>query len=284
MKREIELFDKTMIDMFSRNMDFLLKRPAYMKTIAKITSKIKTNTKIRRDLEMRETITIPPIMIMSVTNECNLNCAGCYACEQNRDTSEELSLSEIKRIIAEGVALGVSVFLIAGGEPLMKEGLIELPQKHQSTLFAMFTNGTLIDESTMETIRSTRNLIPIISLEGDKKKTDARRGVGIYDTVCEVMRKLDEENRLFGTSITLTNKNFDEIVKSNYLQKLEDMGCRAAFLIEYVPSDGNFDLCLTEEQKIELRKMEEELLNRYHMMIVPLPGDEDRFGGCMAAG
>ncbi len=51
-----------------------------------------------------------------------------------------------------------------------------------------------------------------------------------------------------------------------------------------MPNEDDFDLCLTEEQKDELHQTGTELTERYNMMVVLLPGDEEKFGGCLAAG
>jgi MoaA/NifB/PqqE/SkfB family radical SAM enzyme len=152
---------------------------------------------------------------------------------------------------------------------------------YPDTLFVMFTNGMLL--GTFGEL--PKNLVPVISVEGGKEATDARRGTGMYDNAMAVMRKLDKDGRLFGASITLTSENYSEVVNSDYLTELEGIGCRAAFLIEYVPSgEEDMALCLTDAQKSELRANEERLYEKHNMLIVTLPGDEEKYGGCLASG
>ncbi len=81
---------------------------------------------------------------MSITNDCNLNCAGCYACAQDRIKEDELTIEDIDRVISEAVDLGVAIIMIAGGEPLVKKGILDIMQKYDDTLFVMFTNGLMI--------------------------------------------------------------------------------------------------------------------------------------------
>ncbi|MGI5849244.1 MAG: radical SAM/SPASM domain-containing protein [Christensenellales bacterium] len=223
----------------------------------------------------------PPVLIISVTNDCNLSCKGCYACSQHRDKSDEMDILEISRITDEAIALGVAVILIAGGEPLMKKGILDLPKEHPDTLFVLFTNGLLLGAAEKD---SAKNVVPIISIEGGRATTDKRRGEGMFDAVMAVMDRLDKRGRLFGASITLTSSNYDEIIKSDYLDKLESKGCRTVFLIEYVPFQDDFSLCLTDAQKKDLRLSEDALVKKYNMLIVSLPGDEERYGGCLASG
>jgi Predicted Fe-S oxidoreductases len=192
-----------------------------------------------------------------------------------------MDIAEIRRVVDEAVQLGVAVVMLAGGEPLMKKGILSLPESHPDTLFVMFTNGLLLGSEK----DGPRNLIPVVSLEGGRDATDTRRGAGVYEAVKALMRRLSSGKRLFGASVTLTSENFDEAVSPAFLSALEADGCRAAFLIEYVPTGGDdARLCLTAPQKKRLRDSEPGFMRDYNMLIVPLPGNEERYGGCLAAG
>lgn len=276
----ISEFNLSLAGAVINNKRFLLKRPSYIAAFAKISANMKKQEKKRERYLKDEELVVPPVLIVSVTNDCNLSCKGCYACSQQRDKSGEMDLERIKSVLAEAIDLGVAVVMIAGGEPLMRAGIMDLPSLHPETLFVMFTNGLLLGAQN-----APLNFVPVISVEGGKEATDKRRGVGMYDNAMAVMEKLDKESRLFGASITLTSENYGEVVSSNYLGELESKGCRAAFLIEYVPSgDEDMALCLTDAQKKELRENEEKLYSEHNMLIVTLPGDEEKYGGCLASG
>ena len=284
MNKGISLFNQEMIDYLVCNKRYLLRRPAYIQTFAKISLEIKAQSKVRNVYAKEEGLVIPPVLIMSVTNNCNLSCKGCYACNQNRDKSEEMSIKDISRTVNEAIELGVSVILLAGGEPLMKQGILDIPQKHPGTLFVMFTNGLLLSNDILDVLSKVRNLIPIISIEGNERITDERRGEGMYSSIMEVMKRLDERRNLFGASVTITSKNFGEVISKDYLTDLQMAGCRAVFLIEYVPTEGDFELCLSDSQKKHLVDITQDLMEQFDMLILPLPGDEEKYGGCLASG
>jgi MoaA/NifB/PqqE/SkfB family radical SAM enzyme len=62
-----------------------------------------------------------------------------------------------------------------------------------------------------------------------------------------------------------------------------DLGCRLAIFSEYVPVDNNDTLCaLTTESKIALHNFC--LHNSDKILLIAFPGDEEHFGGCLAAG
>ncbi len=60
-------------------------------------------------------------MIVSITSRCNLACAGCYMKQQRAQPSAEMSPDLLRSVIAEAVDIGVSVMVIAGGEPLLRK-------------------------------------------------------------------------------------------------------------------------------------------------------------------
>ncbi len=196
----------------------------------------------------------------------------------------EMTTENIEKVIREGIDLGVGIFLIAGGEPLMKQGLLDVIKQHKSTIFVMFTNGLLISKDVKERMKAMKQLIPVFSLEGSKETTDLRRGKGIYDAVVNKMEMLNDNKMLFGASITLTRKNYDEVMNDEYIRHLEEIGCRTLFLIEYVPCNGDKELCLTDNQKDDLLLKIKHIQDDFSVLPIPLPGDEGHFQGCLAAG
>jgi len=70
---------------------------------------------------------VPPIMIFSITNRCNLHCKGCYHWEE----------------------LGISFMVIAGGEPLVRQEILDITRDFPEIIFLVFTNGLLINEETL---------------------------------------------------------------------------------------------------------------------------------------
>ncbi|MCR5626964.1 MAG: radical SAM protein, partial [Lachnospiraceae bacterium] len=151
---------------------------------------------------------IPPFLIASITSKCNLHCAGCYS-RCNHETTdaepvEQLTGEEWERIFNEADELGISFILLAGGEPLLRYDIISAAGKMGNILFPIFTNGTFLGEKYFDLFSKCRNLIPVISIEGEKEITDSRRGDGIYDKVIENMDELHNRGLIFGASVTVT--------------------------------------------------------------------------------
>ena len=113
---------------------------------------------------------IPPFLIASITSACNLHCAGCYSrCNHATvDTApvRQLTDEEWLSIFRQAAEMGVSFILLAGGEPMLRRGVLEAAGKLPNILFPIFTNGTYMDDASFRLIDACRNLIPVLSIEG----------------------------------------------------------------------------------------------------------------------
>ena len=233
---------------------------------------------------------IPPFLIASITSKCNLHCAGCYSrCNHATVDAEpvrQLSSEEWLRIFEEADELGISFILLAGGEPMLRRDIIEAAGKKPGILFPIFTNGTFMDEQYFKLFDKKRNLLPIMSIEGEKEITDARRGSGIYDKLISNMDELHRRGLIFGASVTVTTENIKEVTSDSFLQKLSDRGCKAVIFVEFVPvTEESSELAPGDAEREYLRD-EIARLRRDHeeMVYISFPGDEKSSGGCVAAG
>ncbi len=233
---------------------------------------------------------IPPFLIASITSQCNLHCAGCYS-RCNHATVDaapvaQLTGEEWLRIFEEADDLGISFILLAGGEPMLRRDIIEAAGKKPNILFPIFTNGTFMDERYFELFDKRRNLIPIMSIEGEKEITDARRGSGIYDRLIANMDELHRRGLIFGASVTVTTENIREVSSPGFLKSLSDRGCKVVIFVEFVPvTDDSKELAPGDAEREYLRDEILRLRGEHpEMVYISFPGDEKSSGGCVAAG
>ncbi len=233
---------------------------------------------------------IPSFLIASITNRCNLHCAGCYARANHicDDGANEALLTDEdwSRIFLQASQIGVSFILLAGGEPMLRRGVLESAAKHREILFPVFTNGTLLSDGALELIDTNRNLVPIVSIEGDEAQTDVRRGSGTYQKLTANMEKMREKGILFGASVTLTTENLETVTGDDFLSQLRSLGAKVVFFVDYVPADpGTEHLAPGDTEREYLTKRLDLLRAAQDSMIyVAFPGDEQFSGGCLAAG
>ncbi len=266
-----------------------LKDPRESAFLLKFAAASRAASKKRREAEDAGEH-IPSYLIASITSACNLHCAGCYSRCNNATVDAEpvsqLSDAEWLRIFDEADELGISFVLLAGGEPMLRRDIIEAAGKKPNILFPILTNGTFIDKRYFELFDRCRNLVPVMSIEGEKELTDARRGKGVYDRLIANMDEFHRRGLIFGASVTVTTENLRQVSSEAFLKKLSDRGCKVVIFVEFVP--------VTEEAKelapgdVEREYLCGEIarLRREHpeMVYISFPGDEKSSGGCVAAG
>lgn len=262
------------------------KESAFMARFAAASSKASK----KRAKQEKQGEHIPPFLIASITSSCNLHCAGCYSRHNHAtldtEPARQLSDDEWRSIFQEADELGISFILLAGGEPMLRRGVLEAAGEVPHILFPVFTNGTFMDDKYYDLFDKCRNLIPVFSIEGERTVTDARRGQGIYDKLISNMDELHKRGLLFGASVTVTTENLREVSAKSFLDSLADRGCKLVVYVEYVPvTDESRDLAFGDEEREYLRNEIARLREEYsHMVFLSFPGDEKDTGGCIAAG
>lgn len=266
-----------------------LTNPAQSIFMARFAMAVKVASEKRLVLE-KNGEHIPAFLIASITSSCNLHCAGCYAraIHSCADTVpvEQLSAEEWNHIFEEAEEMGISFILLAGGEPMLRRDVMEKAGEQQKIMFPIFTNGTLIDDTYIKMLKKSRNLIPIFSIEGKEKQTDARRGEGVYGKVFSAMEKLQKEKLLFGSSVTVTTDNLEEVTSDDFIEKLEQRDCKALIFVEFVPMSQELkSLAPGDKEREYFEQRLAEIRDKYqNMLFLSFPGDEKVTGGCIAAG
>ena len=254
------------------------------KSIINIALKQKSTASIRNKYEEMG-VHVPPFMITSITSSCNLKCKGCYDREKHHNCSCEFNENQWSDIFLQARDLGISFILLAGGEPLAKDKIIKECIKYPEIIFPMFTNGMLISEEWTDFFASSRNIIPVVSIEGEKAETDSRRGEGVFERVSLSFDLMKKRNIFYGISITLTSENFESVLSEEFIKNYMEKGCRTFFFIEYIPFEPNTEnLVVSESQRAELDNRLKRLREKYKGIFIAFPGDEKAFGGCLAAG
>jgi len=239
---------------------------------------------LRRAAAERRGASVPALLIASVTRRCNLDCAGCYS-KQLRPASDlaptELSDDRFMELFAEAIDLGVGVIMIAGGEPLLRRTLLERLSALRGIIIPVFTNGTLLDGSMSSLFGKT--LFPVFSIEGDEAFTSERRGIGVHQAALIRARAIRDSGGLFGISVTVSSRNAHNALSQQFLSRVGEIGASALFLVEFVPvAPGSDHLVLSDEQRAALN--DESRSEGLPYPVIRLPGDEEAYGGCLAAG
>lgn len=226
----------------------------------------------------------PYFLVISPTMRCNLRCPGCYAGEYEQET--ELSFELFDRVLNEAEDMGIFFATISGGEPFIRQDLLEIFEKHDETYFQVYTNGTLIDEKLAKRLSRLGNVAPMISIEGFEEETDERRGKGTFKRIISAVDYLKEEGVVFGGSITVTRRNNDLVCSEELIDFLVERGARVIWYFQYIPIGRcpQIELMPTPEQRDKLRRRINDLRSRKPVFIGDFWNDGPHVDGCIAGG
>lgn len=116
---------------------------------------------------------IPPEHVyFSLTNRCNLRCKMCGIPQNSSEIEDGLSITKIKDITLQIKEMRIKHLIFFGGEPLLKEGLVEIVEfatAKDIEMVDIITNGILLsDDIIQKLIRVKLNHITtIINVEED---------------------------------------------------------------------------------------------------------------------
>jgi MoaA/NifB/PqqE/SkfB family radical SAM enzyme len=279
-----EVLNRSLRFFFSNAMRITLKNPIQAYFFYKTVRWQKRAARLRTGWNEKD-VNVPPIMIFSVTNQCNLHCTGCYHQALSRPSNGEMSAEKLRSVFREATEMGISFCVLAGGEPLLRREILVITKDFPEIIFLVFTNGLLIDDDLISRLKKQNNFIPVISMEGYEEGTDERRGKGVYSELLKIIEKLNARNIFWCVSITVTRLNFKSVTDSQFIKTLYNSGCKLFFFLEYTPiKEGTDDWILTSRQRNDLFLIRNSLRNEFKALFITVPGDEEEVGGCMSAG
>jgi len=241
------------------------------------------------------------MLILNVTRPCSLHRAGCFlgagvptsadpmlpkgATARVETPAEEMTPAEIRDVLAESVDLGVSVVVLAGGEPLARPELLDIAGQFPELMFFLVGTGSLLDDAALAKLELYRNIIPMLSLAGLKAGTDERQGRGAYADVSMIMVEMKKRRLFFGAFITVTRSNFPVTTSRLFVRDLVRRGTRLFFYADYAPvTVGTEDLVPTRTQRGAEPLTVDLLRKEFPALFVAASASERVLGGCMAAG
>ncbi|HET6557422.1 MAG TPA: radical SAM/SPASM domain-containing protein [Prolixibacteraceae bacterium] len=226
----------------------------------------------------------PAFNFISVTDDCNLQCQGCWVV--GKEKNHRLKPEQVDRIIDQTKKAGSYFFGILGGEPLLYKPLPEIFQKHSDCYFQLFTNGTLITPAVAETLRKCANVTPLISFEGDEQVADIRRGgKNVYQSANQGIENCTKAGLVTGVAISVCKSNLQMAMSGEFIQSLIDRGVAYLWYYIYRPVGPNpeYQLTLSDDEIRQLRQHMVDARLKYSIAIIDTYWDADGKGICPAA-
>ena len=197
---------------------------------------------------------------IEVTRQCNLHCKHCYS-NSGAKRENELTTEEIKRLIDELANTGVLNILVTGGEPLLHPDLFDIIKYIRSKPMScmLFTNGTLLTEKSVNTLKELGVLSVTVSMDGATPEThDAFRGGESFEKVVRAIKMLKEVGIPVKINVSLHKGILGEI--TDLLTLFEKWEIKEYYLgpITYTGRLERSDFTITpEEYKKVLKQVKE---------------------------
>jgi MoaA/NifB/PqqE/SkfB family radical SAM enzyme len=211
---------------------------------------------IRRFERRKKTSRVfPPIVFISVTQRCNLACAGCWA--TGVEHPADMARALLEKIVRESAEQGCRFFGILGGEPLLVPWLLDFFDDHPSLYFQLFTNGRFLDEAAARRLREAGNVTPLVSVEGVGPSYTARRGDGgMYAAALEALACCRRQGLVTGVAVSASASNVADVATPAFIDAAAERGAHYVWYYIYRPSGPRpgFEEALEDSQVRELRR------------------------------
>jgi MoaA/NifB/PqqE/SkfB family radical SAM enzyme len=211
----------------------------------------------------------PAFQFISVTDDCNLACQGCWITKGEKSTT--LNLQAINKIINDSKKYGCYFYGILGGEPLMYSELMSIFKAHPDCYFQLFTNGTLLSDKIAANLREVANVTPLISFEGDELIADIRRGSkSVYRRTQQAIDTAINHRLITGVAISVCKSNIEMALSDEFISMLHDRGVVYLWYYIYRPTGENphYELALSSEEILRLRQFLVDGRTKYPLVLI----------------
>jgi len=171
----------------------------------------------------------PARMDLAVTYRCNINCSHCYT-GGPRDM-DELSTEQWKRVFEVLWRIGVPQVVFTGGEPLLRDDLVELTSTAKAFVTGLVTNGTMLEEMAEPLRKASLDYVQVTIESHDAGIHNSMVGASSLDAFARTSAGIKKALSLgmdVVTNTTLTRKNaggFNDLLAYGKELGLKNMAC-----------------------------------------------------------
>jgi uncharacterized protein len=161
-----------------------------------------------------------------LSEKCNSQCRYChqksleefdngldkkFTFDFTAPTTSQIDIHELKEFISKDEN---PTIIFYGGEPLLEIEKIKEIIDNVEAEYCMQTNGKLLTKLDKDYLQKFKKIL--ISIDGDKERTDFNRGEGNYDKVLEALNHIKTSNHLCEVVARMTlsfTDNFTDLTK-----------------------------------------------------------------------
>ncbi len=165
----------------------------------------------------------PARMDLAVTYRCNLECQKCYVGDRKID--RELSTEEWVKIYGKLWDLGIPQIVFTGGEPTLREDIVELVRQADEFVTGLITNGTKLADLAGALKDASLDYAQVTIESLDPSVHDSiTKSPGSHEKTLAGIKKALEVGLQVVTNTTLTKINADKF--SQTIEWLHSLGIK----------------------------------------------------------
>lgn len=154
-------------------------------------------------------------LYIEVTHSCNQHCEHCYLDGGIQNKIEEMTLEQIKKILAEFKQLGGKYIILTGGEPIMRKDIFEILNyiEELEIPFNFASNSLAMTQARLEKLSEYKFLDMYFTsvLGADAEKHRRIANGNSYDKVFRALSFWEEKGIATYVQVTLANAYLEEI-------------------------------------------------------------------------
>ena len=186
---------------------------------------------------------------------CNQKCVHCYAAGQVQGNVKELSTNEWKKIIDKCRKICVPQLTFTGGEPTMREDLVELIEYSKWFVTRLNTNGVLLTKELCQKLyKASLDSIQITLYSSNREIHNKLVGADNFDKTVEGIRNALEAgiNVSINTPLCTTNKEYIDTLKFIRALGVKYVSCSGLIVTGNAKKEESKQLQLTGDELYEI--------------------------------
>jgi 12,18-didecarboxysiroheme deacetylase len=204
-----------------------------------------------------------PVVVWNATRACNLKCLHCYAHAVEKSNGKELTGGQARYMIDDLAEFGVPVILFSGGEPLMRDDLVDLASYavDKGVRAVISTNGTMITKKKANALKNVGLSYVGVSLDGMEGVNDRFRGKkGAFKGAMEGIKNCQDVGLKVGLRFTINCINVHDI--PNIFNLLEELEIPRVCLYHLVYAGRGSELVEQDLNHMETRRVLDLIIHR----------------------
>ncbi|MFQ5761476.1 MAG: TIGR04053 family radical SAM/SPASM domain-containing protein [Candidatus Bathyarchaeia archaeon] len=180
----------------------------------------------------------PHVVAWESTRACRFACVHCRADAQTKPDPSQLSTDEALRMVDEIAEFSQPLFIISGGDPLLRDDVFEVASKANAKgmRVVMSPSGSQITPEVVDSMIQSGIRRVSVSLDGSNPDSHDgfRRVPGSFELAHTSISVLKQEGMPFQINTTVTQHNLDDLPKIRDL--VVELGAAAWDIFMLVPT------------------------------------------------